>query len=71
MADNDRIDELEQALSANDVHLQSVEIENRKLREALETLYEEADGFSVSGVYFSEPCHGHKGLEMARKVLWP
>lgn len=36
---------------------------------ALEILLDEADGFSVSGVYFNEPCMGHKGPDLARSAL--
>lgn len=32
---------------------------------ALKQLAEEADNFSVSGVYFAEKCMGRKGLDMA------
>ena len=39
------------------------------LLEALETLYAEADNFSVSGVYFNEECMGHVGLKMARDAI--
>ena len=43
--------------------------ENRRLREALTVLLEEAEGFNVSGVYFDEPCMGHKGPALARAAL--
>ena len=35
------------------------------LLEALKVLADEANGFSISGVYFNEKCMGHKGLDMA------
>lgn len=38
-------------------------------REALDVLYDEADNFSVSGVYFNEKCMEHKGLALAAKAL--
>lgn len=40
-----------------------------KLAAALDKLYDEATSFSVSGVYFDEPCMGHKGPELARVAL--
>ena len=40
-----------------------------RMAEALEILLDEADGFSVSGVYFNEPCMGHKGPDLARSAL--
>jgi hypothetical protein len=40
-----------------------------RMREALEVLYCEADGFSVSGVYFNEECMCHKGLDLACKAI--
>lgn len=40
-----------------------------KLAKALDVLSDEADHFSVSGVYFHEPCMGHKGLDLAREAL--
>lgn len=36
---------------------------------ALEILSEEADNFSVSGVYFSEKIMGHRGIELARDAI--
>lgn len=39
------------------------------LAEALEVLLDEACSFSVSGVYFTEPCMSHKGPDMAQKAL--
>lgn len=39
------------------------------LLEALKILAEEASGFNVSGVYFSEDCMGHKGLKMAWEAI--
>lgn len=36
---------------------------------ALEVLLEEAEGFNVSGVYFNEPCMGHKGIGLARAAI--
>ena len=43
--------------------------ENERLRAALEVLLEEACAFNVSGVYFDEPCMGHKGPAMAHAAL--
>lgn len=40
-----------------------------ELLEALKVLSQEADSFNVSGVYFSEKCMGHKGLDMAYAAL--
>jgi hypothetical protein len=37
--------------------------------EALETLLDEAESFTVSGVNFSESCFGHKGPALARAAL--
>lgn len=39
------------------------------LLNALRVLYEEADNFSVSGVYFNEKCMQHKGLDLARAAI--
>jgi hypothetical protein len=39
------------------------------LLQALKVLADEADNFSVSGVYFNEPCMGHKGLELAYAAI--
>ncbi len=39
------------------------------LVKALKVLLEEAENFSVSGVYFNEKCMGHKGPAMAYAVL--
>lgn len=40
-----------------------------KAREALNVLYDEADNFSVSGVYFNEECMEHKGLRLAGDAI--
>lgn len=40
-----------------------------RLAAALDKLYDEAIGFSVSGVYFDEPCMNHKGPALALKAL--
>lgn len=40
-----------------------------ELYEALEVLFDEANNFSVSGVYFNEECMGHRGLALARVAL--
>lgn len=40
-----------------------------EMLEALNVLYDEADGFSASGVYFHEPCMGHKGLGLAAAAI--
>lgn len=42
---------------------------NQELVEALKVLADEANGFSISGVYFNEKCMGHKGLDMAFAAL--
>ena len=39
------------------------------LLEALRVLTQEADSFSVDGVYFHEKCFGHKGLDMAYDAI--
>jgi hypothetical protein len=36
---------------------------------ALQVLFDEADSFSIDGVYFNEKCMGHKGLDMARAAI--
>lgn len=36
---------------------------------AADTLKDEAEGFSVSGVYFHEECFGHKGPDMVELAL--
>jgi hypothetical protein len=42
---------------------------NADLLEALEILLDEADSFSVDGVYFNEKCMGHKGIDLARAAI--
>ena len=39
------------------------------LRNALKVLLNEATSFSVSGVYFDEPCMNHKGPALAQAAL--
>jgi hypothetical protein len=41
----------------------------RQAREALDVLYNEANNFGVSDVYFSEACMGHKGLGLAAAAI--
>jgi Lar family restriction alleviation protein len=41
----------------------------QELVEALTVLLDEAENFSVSGVYFDEKCMGHKGPTLARAAL--
>lgn len=36
---------------------------------ALKILLDEAEGFNVSGVYFTEKCHGHKGPALAHAAI--
>lgn len=40
-----------------------------ELLAALIVLRDEADGFNVSGVYFSEACMGHKGIALADAAI--
>ena len=40
-----------------------------ELAAALDKLYDEATGFSVSGVYFNEPCMRHEGPKLAEAAL--
>lgn len=40
-----------------------------ELLEALMQLFDEANGFNVSGVYFNEKCFQHEGLGMAARAI--
>jgi hypothetical protein len=40
-----------------------------ELLAALQVLFDEADSFSIDGVYFNEKCMGQKGLDMARAAI--
>ncbi len=49
--------------------LDAIKATSGDLLKALQVLYDEADSFSVSGVYFNEKCMGHKGLDLAEKAI--
>jgi hypothetical protein len=49
--------------------LMSRDYKIEQLTNALEKLLDEAENFSVSGVYFTEKCMGHKGPALARAAL--
>lgn len=40
----------------------------KELQEASSVLLDEAEGFNISGVYFNEPCMGHKGPSLVRSA---